>query len=124
MRKQRKESVMDKAMDHIRSQAKKKVNAAEKELAKEMNGWQVPNSGSIDEYKGDVSTDQLLIDLKTTEMKSITVTLEMLAKISREAREAGRDPALVLQFFNNESNLVSDKWVVVPLDDYLEMTYE
>lgn len=85
----------------------------ERQLARQVGGRPQPASGAIDGYKGDVITDQLLLDLKETDKQSQTVTVAALHKIQREADGAGREPALVLRFNNVTS--IEKSWAVLPL---------
>lgn len=90
---------------------KKKINKHEKEIAKRLGGRRVAGSGAF-ESKGDISTDEFLIDDKSTVGKSITVTKDMLMKINREAREAARVPVLSLSF--TKMGLAGDTWYMIP----------
>lgn len=100
---------------------KVKANETEKRLAKELGGSRVPASGALDGAKGDISTKDFLIDSKETGAKSIVVTSQQLNKISKEAREAGRDPALILTLEGAQLG-TSKEWVCIPLRVFKEMT--
>ena len=60
-----------------------------------------------------------LIDDKSTINNSITVTKDMFVKINKEAREAGKKPALSLSF--NNMGLAAKTWVCIPIDDFEEI---
>ena len=100
---------------------KQKANATEKQLAKDLGGHRVPNSGSIDGLKGDVSTDDFLIDSKETGSRQLMVTGQMINKITKEAREAGKNPALVLTLGQVPLG-TARQWVCIPLHVFQEMT--
>lgn len=59
-----------------------------------------------------------LIDDKSTIKDSISITKDMLVKINREAREAGKKPALSISFTN--MGLAAKTWVCIPIDDFEE----
>ena len=99
---------------------KKQANEREKRIAKDLGGSAVPASGSLDGAKGDVSTDQFLIDSKHTSSKSMIVTSKMLNKISKEAREIGKTPALILELGEVQLG-TSKEWVCIPKRVFQEM---
>jgi len=105
-----------------KGELKKLVNKTEKAFAKRLGGYRCPASGATDYYKGDIidNDEELLIDLKTTQGVSVSVTLKMLNKISMEAREAGFDPAILLHYFEC-SKLIPQSWILIPLEKYEEM---
>ena len=84
-----------------------------------MGGSTRPGSGCTDSKKGDIVVGEYLIDDKSTINDSIKVTKDMLVKINREAREAGKKPALSLSFSN--MGLASKTWVCIPADDFKEL---
>lgn len=82
------------------------ANRREKLLARQMGGALHRQSGA-GRVKGDFTVGQFKCDLKSTKGKSITVTSAMLDKITNEAWDVGKDPAIVLDF--------GDKvWYVIP----------
>lgn len=54
------------------------------------------NSGSFWHDKGDLKTDTHLIDVKSTDKKSFSITTKMLQKIYDEALDRNKLPALVV----------------------------
>ena len=64
--------------------------------------------------KGDVPTDLLLIECKTTENASISLKQEHLIKISGEAKLQMKSPAMVLSFPVMPDE-VDEDWIVMPL---------
>jgi len=98
---------------------KKQVNSHEKALAKRLKGLTQPASGSTSSRKGDIVSGDYLIDDKSTIANSIIVTKDMLIKINREAREAGKKPILSLSFEN--MGLAAKTWICMPIDDFEEL---
>lgn len=72
----------------------------EKKVAKAVGGKRQPNSGATPFYKGDVITDQFLIEAKTktTDCKSFTIKEDWLLKNEEEAFAMNRDSALCFDF--------------------------
>jgi hypothetical protein len=98
---------------------KKQANAHEKKLAKRLGGRRTPASGALDGFKGDIVLNEFLIDDKLTDGKSITVTKDMIMKINREAREAGKSPVLSLSF--KGLGLAGDTWYLIPEHVFREL---
>jgi len=80
--------------------------------------------------KGDVRGygNLVLFESKATESDSVRVTREWLEKISREAAEQRRIPALVVSFEGRTVNAVSERdWVCMPatvFNDLMELWIE
>jgi len=72
----------------------------EKKVAKSLGGKRQANSGATPFQKGDVITDQFLIEAKTKtkDCKSFTVKEDWLLKNEEEAFAMGRDSALCFDF--------------------------
>lgn len=73
----------------------------EKKVAKYVGGKRQPNSGATAFYKGDVITDEFLIECKTktTDCKSFTIKEDWLLKNEEEAfAMGGKYPALCFDF--------------------------
>lgn len=68
-------------------------NRQEKQVAKAVNGKQTVNSGATPFYKGDVVTDEWLIECKTTTQskKSFTIKQDWLRKNKEEAFAMRKD---------------------------------
>lgn len=63
-----------------------------------------------------------LVENKATEHRSISIKLDWLDKISREAREEGKAPALSFQFVDKQGHSVrGGRWVMIPEDEFKEM---
>ena len=93
---------------------KAKANKHEKALAKKLGARRQPNSGATPGAKGDVNTPELLLDSKQTIDKKITITAEMLGKISLEAQQINRYPGLVITLQTHLQ--VCPEWIILPLD--------
>jgi len=72
----------------------------EKKIAKAVDGKRQANSGATAFQKGDVITDQFLIEAKTKtkDCKSFTVKEDWLLKNEEEAFAMGRESALCFDF--------------------------
>lgn len=86
----------------------------ERSLARNIGGRTVPASGAFWSRKGDVRTDDLLIEAKTTEAASFSLKKVIWDKIRREALLDGRIPVLAVQIQGR--NLV-----VLDEEDFLEL---
>jgi len=108
---------------------KDKSTKQERRLAKETGGITTPGSGAL-WMKGDVqtrgSTDPFadlptgeVIEAKTTKHKQISLKLDWLTKVGREAAAVGKRPVLIIEF-DNESLRPTDsrEYVVIPKGDY------
>lgn len=93
---------------------KRQINEGERKLAKRLDGIRRPGSGSFDGYKGDVATDEFLIDQKKTEAGSYRIQGSVLNKITFEARQANLTPAIVLELVTAKTT--PSEWAIIPLD--------
>ena len=100
----------------------------EKKVAKAIGGKQTPNSGATDFVKGDVTTDNILLECKTatTEKKSFSIKREWLSKNKEEAFEMGKSySALAFNFGpDSENYYVIDEKLFKELIEYLEKENE
>lgn len=101
----------------MKSEGQKQSQAHESRLAKTLGGKKVAASGAFWSRKGDVRTDDLLVEHKWTGKKSFTLKAEVLEKIVTEAILDGRTP--VLGFSLNSRN-----YVVLDENDFLELRHE
>lgn len=86
----------------------------ERSLAANLGGRTVPASGAFWSRKGDVRTDDLLVEAKTTEAASFSIKRATWEKIRKEALLDGRIPVLAIQIQGR--NLV-----VLDEEDFLEI---
>jgi hypothetical protein len=98
----------------MRSEGQKRSRAHEERLARLVGGSRNAGSGAFWSRKGDVRSDDLLIEHKWTGKKSFTMKSSVLEKIVEEAILDGRTP--VLGFSLNNEN-----YIVLTEDDFLEM---
>lgn len=98
---------------NVVAKTKKQINSHEKKIAKRLGGKTTPASGAKDAHKGDIKVGEFLIDDKSTVSSSISITKEMLVKINREAREAGKNPCLSISF-HGDMGLAGSTWYLVP----------
>lgn len=102
---------------------KKKSQRQEKRLAKQLSGNVVPASGALPGFKGDVSTGSFLIEAKRTDKQSISIQREWLTKISLEASQAGKNPAVAVQIGKPQGCLAGDcEWIMVPVEVFKRLT--
>lgn len=96
---------------------------AERRAAKRLKGQRRPGSGALDGAKGDIVKKRFLIESKATKNASIVVKLEWLEKIDKEALDAGKDPALLLQFVDAAGNpWRGSGWVLLPERIFAEIS--
>lgn len=93
-------------------------------LAKILGGRRQPGSGSSDYAKGDVKQGEsvagfqsksFLIEAKQTIHASLRIEGKWLAKITREAAQAGREPALEFEIHGCNDPMLEREWVAVPM---------
>ncbi|MCO5157905.1 MAG: hypothetical protein M9945_14345 [Aquamicrobium sp.] len=93
----------------------KSGRASEQRLARQLKAKARPASGAMEGAKGDIDLGAVLMEAKSTTALSMGLKLEWLAKISREARQEGKSPALMISFVTPDGNPVVDgEWVAVP----------
>lgn len=98
----------------MRSEGQKQSRKHEDRLAKKIGGSRNAASGAFWSRKGDVRSDDLLIEHKWTGKTQFTVKAVELEKIVKEAILDSRMP--VLGFHLNGEN-----YVMLQEDDYLEL---
>jgi hypothetical protein len=96
---------------------------SERKTAKRLGGRTRPGSGAVAGAKGDILLTDYLVENKSTEHQSISLKLSWLEKISVEAREEGKAPALSIQFVDKQGNSKKrGRWVLMTEDDFTEAT--
>lgn len=85
----------------------------EKRIAKNMGGRRQKASGALPGSKGDVRAVELLAECKRTDTKSISITLEYLEKITREASFYNKIPSVAIEI-GNPPKFVNRDWVLLP----------
>ena len=98
----------------MKSEGQKQSRKHENRLAKKIGGSRTAASGAYWQRKGDVRSDDLLIEHKYTGKKQTTIKSDVLKKIWREAILDGRTPVLGI-------HLDGEDYVVLSEHDFLEM---
>jgi hypothetical protein len=98
----------------LKSEGQKQSQKHEKRIAKAVGGKTTAASGAFWSRKGDVRSDDLLIEHKWTGKKSFSLKAEVLEKIVTEAIIDSRMPVLGISLNNNN-------YVLLTEDDFLEM---
>lgn len=97
-------------------------NKQEKQIAKAVSGKKVANSGATAFNKGDVITDNFLIEAKTCtkEQKTFTLHKEWFSKNKEEAFAMGKPyNAVVFDFGDGEQHYVIDEKLFLQLQNFL-----
>jgi hypothetical protein len=88
---------------------------SEKKVSKRLGGKLNPGSGAVGGIKGDIKFEKILMESKATIKDSIAIKLEWLAKISREATDSSRSPALSITYVDQDGEPRKfGKWVMIP----------
>ena len=98
----------------MKSEGQKQSQKHEKRLAKKIGGSRNAASGAYWQRKGDVRSDDLLIEHKYTGKKQTTIKSDVLKKIMREAILDGRTPVLGI-------HLDGEDYVILSEHDFIEM---
>lgn len=99
---------------------KKKANDREKDQAEAIGATLRPASGATDGRKGDYDLGRFLFDSKHSSSNSIIVGGKDLTKITREANDERKNPALVLSL-DKVAFGTSKEWVLVPMEVFSEI---
>ena len=94
----------------------------EKKVVKAIGGKQTPNSGATSFVKGDVLTDQFLIECKTATREKTTVTIpkEWLTKMQEEAFAMGKSySALAFDYGDGVNHYIISEKLFTRLVDLL-----
>lgn len=91
----------------------------EKQVAKRLGGRVHIASGALPMKKSDLSTSDFQIECKTTAAGSHSVKVDILAKVTLEASQRNRRPALSIRF-EGEKDPNRD-WILVRLCDFEEL---
>ena len=98
----------------MKTEGQKQSQKHEKRIAKRIGGKRNAASGAYWQRKGDVRSDDLLIEHKYTGKKQTTIKSEVLKKIMREAILDGRTPVLGI-------HLDGEDYVILTEHDFIEM---
>jgi hypothetical protein len=98
----------------MKSEGQKQSLKHEKRLEKILGGQRSAGSGAFWSRKGDVRTDDLLIEHKWTGKKTVTIKSEVLKKITKEAILDSRTPVLGI-------HLDGENYVLLGEEDFFEL---
>lgn len=96
---------------------RKPHRAHERSLPQRFGGRLTPASGAMPGVgnKGDLQTAQFVVEAKCTEARSFRLSYDVLAKVEKEASQAGKWPLLALKFeFGDAHFFEKREWVVIP----------
>ena len=99
----------------------------EDRVAKVVGGKVNANSGATSFFKGDVRTDHLLVECKTStkEVKSVSIKKEWLEKLNEERFAMGKQHSvLAFDFGDGKDYFIIDKRLMNMLLDTLEKYYD
>lgn len=98
----------------------------EDRVAKVVGGKVNANSGATSFFKGDVRTDHLLVECKTStkEVRSVSIKKEWLEKLNEERFAMGKQHSvLAFDFGDGKDYFIIDKRLMSMLLDTLEKYY-
>lgn len=98
----------------MKTEGQKQSQKHEERLAKLVDGQRTAASGAFWQRKGDVRSEDLLIEHKWTGKKSFSLSSDVLEKIVKEAILDYRTPVLGI-------SLNGKNYVLLVEDDFLEM---
>lgn len=94
----------------------------EKQTSRRLNAKLTPGSGATATFKGDMTFNNYLVECKATENNSLSLKLEWLGKISREALEVGKKPLMTITFTDDTGRpRRHGAWVLVPETEFKEL---
>lgn len=96
-----------------KKQQRAKSIAQENRVAKSVGGNRQKASGALPGSKGDIKSIELLGECKRTDKKSISITLEYLAKITQEASYYNKIPCVAIEI-GSPPKFVNKDWVLLP----------
>ena len=98
----------------------------ENRVAKKLGGKVNSNSGATDFYKGDIRTDEMLIECKTStkEVKSVSIKKEWLQKLDEERFAMGKyHSAMAFDFGDGNDYFIINTELMELLVGYLKDIY-
>jgi len=108
----------------IRKNTGKKNNhgrKAEVKTSRRLKGKLHAGSGNMG-VKADFTVKDYKVENKATIHRSIKLELDWLLKVSQEAIEVGKIPALSIQFVNSQGTpLNKGRWVMIPEDEFKDL---
>ena len=105
----------------IENKQKRKIfEDHESDTASVLNGRKVAGSGSSEHAKSDVYNEVYRVECKATGRQSLSIKLEWLEKITREALDTNLTPLLAIRF--DEADLAEKDWIAMPRSEFIELT--
>jgi hypothetical protein len=96
---------------------------SEKRVAKSLAARLTPASGALRGAKGDFKTEVYLCEAKSTVKTSLPIELAWMVKISVEALNTGRVPAVALSFVTPDGSAKAyGDWVAIPKHEFQRLT--
>lgn len=92
-----------------------KSRRQEQRVAADLDGRPTPASGAFWQYKGDVRSEDYLVEAKRTDKASLSIKRAVWDKIRREALLDGRVPVLAVQIQDRDL-------AVLDWEDFLALT--
>lgn len=101
--------------------ARRLVSKQEADGADLIGGSRHIGSGALPRSKSDASSDRWQLEAKQTEHLSISIKLDWLDKITREARTQDKKPMMHIRFTNIPQGMVVEKdWVMFPAKYFIK----
>ncbi len=94
----------------------------EKQILKKIKARPQPNSGAFPGMPNDGIKGRFLIEVKSTEKRSISVKYKSVSELGENALMRGKIPALILAFHVNILTGPIEEWVAMPLGDFERLT--
>jgi len=101
----------------MRTYGQRRSKQQERNLATEVEGRVHPASGATMFAKGDVSTDTVLFECKTTGAASYTLSLESIETVWRQAVNSGKE-SWVMQVAFHRPGTASRKIAILDWNEY------
>jgi len=102
---------------------RKKVTEQEDDGAAMIGGTRHSGSGAVDKLKSDASSDKWQQEAKQTVHQSFRLTVDVLDKITREARAQHKQPMVYLRFTNMPTEKIApDNWVIISEESFRAMS--
>lgn len=95
---------------------------SEERLAKNLGARLTPASGAVQGFKSDMILNEYRIEAKSTQTATMSIKLEWLVKITEEALNSNKIPALTVSYVTpaGKPKRFGD-WVMIPLSHYEEL---
>lgn len=103
-------------MNFAKTKAKlRRSQSQEKSIARDMGGRRTPGSGSQDHSKGDVKTEEFLVEAKQTISTSYSLKLATWRAIKHQAIRANKEPAMVIELAGVKLAVIDyNKFLTIP----------